>query len=158
VIPEDAMKPFVTVAVALAFLVGMASLSFAFETDFQDLNSFDKRLPAWKFGRGITNILGAPNEFFTAIANNSIKGAYEGAYAEGLPGYLGGSLNGAIAGTIEGIGKTLKRMTTGALEVLTFWKPEFGPTMDPTYSTRALNWGAQDYFDPSPFWYNGPPR
>jgi hypothetical protein len=158
VIPEDDMNRFATAAATLILIVGMACWSFAFETDFQDVNQFDTNLPGWKFGRGVANIVGGPNEFFTAVTNNAIKGAWQGAYSEGLPGYLGGSLNGGIAGVGPGIVNSLRRMTTGALEILTFWKPEYGPTMNPTYSTRALNWGAQDYFDPDPFWYNGPAR
>jgi hypothetical protein len=49
-------------------------------------------------------------------------------------------------------------MTTGAVEMLTFWKPEYGPTIDPTYGTRCKAWGEGDYFSPEPFWYTGPWR
>lgn len=65
-------------------------------------------------------------------------------------------MNGYIAGFSIGVVKGVKRMTTGAVEVLTFWKPEYGPTIDPTYGTRCKAFGDTDYFDPEPFWYRGP--
>ena len=152
------MKTFPATATALVLVIGICSWSFAYETDFDDLNRFERNLPAWKLGRGITNIASAPHEIIANMTNNAIKGAYKGAYDGGLFGYLAGSANGYIAGAVPGVISALRRMTTGALEILTFWKPEYGPTLDPEYGTRSLAWGEQDYFDPDPFWYNGPPR
>lgn len=157
-IPEDKMKKIVTIAMIALLVVGMGSWCLAYETDFDDLRRFDRNLPAWKFGRGITNIISAPAELFANMTNGAIQGQYWGAYDEGIQGSMAGSFNGFIAGIFPGIYKTVRRATTGALEVLTFWKPEYGPTIDPTYGTRCLAWPGQDYFDPDPFWYYGPPR
>ncbi|MBI4966135.1 MAG: hypothetical protein HY913_22840 [Desulfomonile tiedjei] len=152
------MKRIVTLAMALALTAAMGSWCLAYETDFDDLRRFDRNLPGWKLGRGIVNILGAPNELFSNITNGAIDGMYWGAYDEGFQGAVGGSLNGMIAGTFPGLSKMVRRMTTGALEVLTFWKPEYGPTVDPTYGTRCRAFPTSDYFDPDPYWYWGPPR
>ncbi len=153
------MKQVFTAAIALILVVGIGCCTFAYETDFDDLRRFDRNLPGWKLGRGITNMMSGPHELFTHVTNSAIKGAYYGAYDGGFHGHLSGSINGFIAGTRTGILSGLRRMTLGALEVLTFWKPEYGPTMDPTYGSRALAWGQQDYFDPgTPFWYNSIPR
>lgn len=155
-VQEDEMKRLFATAATLVLVMGMACWSFGFETDFDDLRRFDRNLPGWKLGRGVTNILAAPHEFFAHTTNNAINGAYTGAYYDGLQGYLAGSLNGFIAGIGPGIYSGLRRMSLGALEILTFWKPEYGPTMDPTYGTRNRAFGAQDYFNPNSFWYNGP--
>lgn len=152
------MKKIATIAMAVLVTLGIASWCLAYETDFDDLRRFDRSLPAWKFGRGIVNILGGPAEVFSNITNNAIDGAYNGAYDEGLQGAMSGSLNGAIAGTSSGLYKMVRRMTTGALEMITFWKPEYGPTLDPVYGTRCRAFPPQDYYDPDPWWYWGPPR
>jgi len=144
--------------VSVLFMITSVHTCFSFETDFDDLRRFDRSLPSWKLGRGIVNILGAPQEFFATVTNNAIKGNYNGAYEEGFYGSLAGSLNGYIGGTIPGINRMLRRFTTGMLEVATFWKPEYGPTMEPQYGTRCRAFGDQDYFDPDPFWYLGPSR
>ena len=157
-IPEDEMKAFATAAITVALVVGIGCGSFAYETDFDDLERFDRNLRGWKIGRGFVNILLGPYELFTNMTNNAIKGAYYGAYDGSLPGYVAGATNGYIAGIGPGMYKGLRRMTTGALEILTFWKPEYGPTVDPQWGTRDLTWPEQDYFDPDPFWYNGPER
>ncbi len=35
------------------------------------------------------------------------------------------------------------------MEILTFWKPEFGPTIEPLYGTRDKSFaGPQDFFRP----------
>ncbi len=90
------------------------------------------------------------------MTNNAIKGAYKGAYDGGFQGYVAGGTNGLIAGIVPGLVYGFRRMTTGALEILTFWKPEYGPTMDPEYGTRNLAFGNQDYFRSEPFWYDKP--
>ena len=64
-------------------------------------------------------------------------------------GYLAGAGNGFVAGTLSGLYLGVRRLTVGAMEILTFWKPEFGPTIEPLYGTRDKSMaGPQDYFDP----------
>ncbi|HMK34366.1 MAG TPA: hypothetical protein VK463_04810 [Desulfomonilaceae bacterium] len=152
------MKRFTTIITTAILLAATASLCFAFETDFDDLQRFDRTLPGWKLGRGVVNILGAPQELFANMTNNAINGNYYGAYDEGMYGSWAGAMNGYIAGMFPGVGRMLKRATTGMLEIATFWKPEYGPTMDPTYGTRCRAFGDEDYFNPNPFWYWGPSR
>jgi hypothetical protein len=147
---------FATVVVIL--LVSMVSWAIAFETDFDDLRAYDRSLPGWKLGRGLGNIISGPQEIFANATNGAIEGQYAGAYSEGLNGAMFGAANGFVAGFGVGVCKALRRTTLGFLEVLTFWKPEYGPTMDPQYGTRCKAWGTQDYFDPDPFWYWGPER
>jgi|WetSurMetagenome_2_1015567.scaffolds.fasta_scaffold584283_1 putative exosortase-associated protein (TIGR04073 family) len=150
------MKKLMTTAVAAVFVLGFACWSFGYETDFDDLHQFDRNLPGWKLGRGVVNILSAPHEFFANVTNNAIRGAHKGAYYDGLHGYVMGSLNGFIAGIGPGVSCGFRRMTTGALEILTFWKPEYGPTVDPEYGTHNRAFGDRDYYNPKNFWYNGP--
>jgi len=157
-IPEDEMKKIVTTALAVILTLGMGCWALAYETDFDDLHQFDRSLPAWKFGRGIVNMLSAPQELISNMTNAAINGAYNGAYDGALHGYVAGSVNGLIAGSFTGTQRMARRFTTGVLEVLTFWKPEYGPTMDPTYGTRDRSFPDFDYFNPEPFWYVGPPR
>ncbi len=152
------MKTVLKIACALIISLVLAIPVCAYETDFDDLREFNRDLPGWKLGRGFVNMLSGPHEFTTHIANNSIQGAYNGSYDGGFQGYLAGSANGLIAGIWPGLKHGVRRMTVGALEMITFWSPEYGPTMDPTYGTRNMAFGEQDYFDPNPFWYNGPPR
>lgn len=152
------MKKFSAIAIIALVMATMAATSFAYETDFDDLRRFDRNLPSWKLGRGFVNILNGPSELFAAMTNNAIDGNYYGAYDEGIMGAMSGGLNGAIAGVLPGVYNMVRRMTTGTLEILTFWKPEYGPTVDPTWATRCRAWPEQDYFDPNPFWYSGPPR
>jgi putative exosortase-associated protein (TIGR04073 family) len=152
------MKTVVAAATALILALGTAWCAFAYETDFDDLRQFDRCLPAWKLGRGFVNLVSGPYELVTHMTNNAINGSYDGAYDGGLQGSLAGGANGAIAGVIPGMYHALKRTTVGALEILTFWKPEYGPTMEPIYGTRNKAFGEQDYFDPDPFWYLGPSR
>lgn len=150
------MKNLWALGLAVLLVVVTGGMALAYETDFDDLNRFDRSLPAWKLGRGVVNFFSGPYEFFTNIANSSIDGAYYGAYDGGLQGSLAGSANGAIAGSIAGTTLAAKRMTVGLLEILTFWKPEYGPTMDPEYGTRFR--GEPFFFQENPFWYAGPPR
>ena len=82
------MKKFVLIATAAILMASLASLSFAYETDFDDLNRFDRTLPGWKLGRGIVNILGAPQELFANMTNNAINGSYSGTYDEGINGSI----------------------------------------------------------------------
>jgi hypothetical protein len=146
-------------ALTLLLTLMMLTSSWSFESDFDDLNRFDQSLPAWKFGRGVVNLISLPNELFTNMTNESIKGAYVGAQDGALTGYFAGSANGMIAGTAIGLYKGVKRMTVGAIEMLTFWKPEFGPTMEPLYGTRNASFsGPDDYYSLQPWWYNGPDR
>ena len=152
------MKTPIIAIVALIVVMGLAGFAHAFETDFDDINQFDRNLMWWKFGRGVTNVLSGPYELFTEMGNNAIHGAYVGAYDGSLQGYMAGSANGYIAGFFSGMYKGLRRMTTGALEIVTFWKPEYGPTLDPLYGTRDEAMGYHDFFKPEPFWYNGPAR
>ncbi len=150
------MKTTVSAIIVLFLALGIGSHCLAYETDFTDIQEFDRSLPFWKFGRGVTNILSGPHELLTHMTNNAIKGAYKGAYDGGLQGYVAGGTNGFIAGIVPGLVYGFRRMTTGALEILTFWKPEYGPTMDPEYGTRNLAFGTQDYFQSEPFWYDKP--
>lgn len=152
------MKKFVIISIAAILTVALTCSCFAFETDFDDIQRFDRNLPGWKLGRGIVNVLGAPQELFANWTNNAINGHYYGAYDQGLYGSMAGALNGFIAGTFPGVTRMLKRAGTGMLEIATFWKPEYGPTMDPTWGTRCRAFGEQDYFDPHPYWYLGPDR
>ena len=115
-------------------------------------------MPFWKLGRGVVNLLSLPHELLTNMANESIKGGRQGAYEGAWPGYMAGSFNGALAGIAIGIKKGFQRMTRGGLEIITFWKPEYGPTLDPTWGTRSMQFGQQDFFDPEPFWDYGPSR
>lgn len=150
------MKKFFTTAMAAILVLGIGCWSFAYETDFDDLHQLDRNLPTWKFGRGIVNMLSFPHEVLANATNGAIQGAQTGSYYDGLYGYMAGSLNGFIAGTGAGVMKGLRRVTTGALEVLTFWKPEYGPTVDPLYGTHNQAFTYRDYYNPDNFWYNGP--
>jgi putative exosortase-associated protein (TIGR04073 family) len=152
------MMKHIHIAIIVLAMVSFGSMCLAYETDFDDLKRFDRNLPAWKLGRGFVNILSLPEEIFANMTNNAINGSYNGAYSEGLHGSVAGALNGYIAGIIPGVCKGVRRMTTGMLEILTFWKPEYGPTIDPQYGTRCKAFGEQDYFNPQPFWYWGPDR
>lgn len=152
------MRRFAILALTTLLLVSLAGWSCAQETDFDDLRRHDRNLPGWKLGRGLTNLVSGPHELLTNMINGAIKGAYWGSYSEGVHGYLAGSANGIVGGFFPGVKKAMRRTTLGALEILTFWKPEYGPTMDPEYGTRGKQWGMQDYFDPDPWWYNGPAR
>jgi putative exosortase-associated protein (TIGR04073 family) len=152
------MRRFLISTLAIVLVVGMGCWSFAYETDFDDLQNFDRSLPAWKFGRGIVNMISGPHEVAAHASNAAINGAYNGAYESGFYGQFAGGLNGLIAGTFTGLVAGVRRTALGVLEVATFWKPEYGPTMDPEYGTRCRAFGDQDYFDPDPFWYTGPPR
>jgi hypothetical protein len=150
------MKNLSIALLATILMLGTVCLSFAYETDFDDLRHFDRTLPAWKFGRGVVNVLSAPYEIVATMTNASADGAYYGAYDGGFQGYLAGSTNGLIAGSIEGTQRFAKRLTTGFLEILTFWKPEYGPTLDPIWGTRNRADGS--FFESEPYWYIGPPR
>lgn len=150
------MKRFLLTVFVVILVMGMGCFAFAFETDFDDLKRYDRSLPAWKFGRGVVNFISAPVDIIATATNSAIDGAYYGAYDGALQGYIAGSTNGLIAGSITGTYKAAKRATTGLLEILTFWKPEYGPTVDPLYGTR--NRADGHFFDPLPFWYVGPPR
>jgi putative exosortase-associated protein (TIGR04073 family) len=150
------MKKFFITAMAAILIMGIGCWSFAYETDFDDLNQANRNLPSWKFGRGIVNMLSFPHELLSNVANGAIQGAKTGAYYDGLYGYMAGSLNGFIAGTSAGVYQGMRRVTTGALEVLTFWKPEYGPTIDPLYGTHNQAFTHRDYNNPENYWYNGP--
>jgi hypothetical protein len=150
------MKRFFITATAAILILGIGCWSFAYETDFDDLQRLDRNLPSWKFGRGIVNILSFPHELISNMTNGAIQGAYTGSYYDGLYGYVAGSLNGFIAGTGSGVYCGMRRVTTGMLEVLTFWKPEYGPTIDPLYGTHNQAFTSRDYYNPDNFWYNGP--
>ncbi|MFH1114149.1 MAG: hypothetical protein V1792_09535 [Pseudomonadota bacterium] len=150
------MKNLSITLLALILVLGTGCLSFAFETDFDDLRRFDRTLPAWKLGRGVVNVLSAPYEVIATMTNTSADGGAYGAYDGGLQGYLAGSTNGLIAGSIDGTYRAAKRLTTGLLEIVTFWKPEYGPTLDPVWGTRNRADGS--FFEAEPFWYVGPTR
>lgn len=150
------MRKFMTLTLAIVLVLGIGCWAFAYETDFDDLTRFDKDLPWWKFGRGVVNILSFPHELLTNMTNNAIEGARTGAYYDGLYGYMAGSFNGFVAGIVPGMTSGVRRMTTGALEILTFWKPEYGPTIDPLYGTHNKSFGAGDYYNENNFWYYGP--
>jgi hypothetical protein len=155
-VQEDEMKKLVTTAMAAVLVLGVACWCFGYETDFDDLRQFDRSLPCWKLGRGVVNILSAPRELYINMLDNAMKGADNGAYYGGLHGYVMGSLNGFIAGIGPGLACSMKRLTTGALEILTFWKPEYGPTIDPQYGTHNRSFGDRDYYNPNNFWYYDP--
>ncbi len=139
-------------------VLSLGGLSIAYETDFDDLRRFDRNLPTWKLGRGVTNLLSLPQEVIANMTNNAINGSYNGSYEEGLWGSVAGATNGYVAGFFPGVIKGLRRMTTGVVEILTFWKPEYGPTIDPQYGTRCKAFGQEDFYNPHPFWYWGPDR
>ena len=150
------MKRTLTATIAVTLMLVITCLSFAYETDFDDLKRFDRSLPGWKLGRGVVNIISAPYEIYANITDAMLEGAYVGAYDGALQGYLAGSGNGFIAGATTGLYLGVRRLTVGAMEILTFWKPEFGPTIEPLYGTRDKSFGGpQDFFDPDPWWFNG---
>ena len=95
------MKRFLISAVAMVLVAGMGCWSFAYETDFDDLNAFDRSLPAWKLGRGLVNMVSGPHEIAAHVANATINGGYNGAYESGWWGHIAGSVNGMIAGTLD---------------------------------------------------------
>ena len=148
------MKQLRVAVLAVILVMGTGYVALAFETDFDDLRRYDRSLPAWKLGRGVVNLLSAPVDLIAEMTNSAIDGSYYGAYDGGLQGYLAGSTNGIIAGSITGTFKAAKRATTGLLEMFTFWKPEYGPTVEPLYGTR--NRADGHFFDKDPFWYIGP--
>ncbi len=157
--PEDVMRKAMTASIAVVLVLLITCLSFAFETDFDDLKRFDRSLPSWKLGRGVVNVVSGPYELYANIVDSMINGSYVGAYDGALQGYLAGAGNGFIAGAVNGIYLGVRRTAVGAMEILTFWKPEFGPTIEPLYGTRDKSFaGPQDYFDPDPWWFNGPMR
>ncbi len=84
------MKKFFITATAAILILGIGCWSFAYETDFDDLQQFDRNLPSWKFGRGIVNILSFPHELIANMTNSAIQGAYTGSYYDGLYGYVRG--------------------------------------------------------------------
>jgi len=146
-------------AAAVILTLAIACSSFAYETDFDDLKRFDRNLPAWKLGRGVVNVLSGPYEIISNMTNEAINGAYIGAYDGALQGYLAGVGNGIVTGAVTGLYLGVRRTTVGAMEMLTFWKPEFGPTIEPLYGTRERVYDAPgDYYSPDPWWYNGPQR
>lgn len=149
------MKALVTIGLAFVLVVSVAGMACAYETDFDDLYRTDRHLPSWKLGRGVMNLIALPHELFNHMINYSIVGAREGAADGALQGYWAGAINGYISGFFPGLYAGLKRMTTGALEILTFWKPEYGPTIEPIYGSRSKTFGPQDYGENS-FWYFGP--
>jgi hypothetical protein len=155
-IPEDVRMSILKIALAAVLVAVVGGKALAFETDFDDLKHFDRSLPAWKLGRGVVDVLSGPHELFAHMTNAAIDGGYYGAYDDGLQGFMAGSANGFIAGSLTGAVAMAKRMTTGLLEIVTFWKPEYGPTLDPEYGTRCQ--ADPHYFDPEPFWYLGPER
>ncbi len=150
------MKTLTVCAIAAMLICAMGVSAMAYDTEFEDVHEFDRSLPWWKLGRGFSNVLAGPHELWTSMTNEAIKGARKGSYKGGLHGYMSGSLNGYIAGFFPGLYKGVRRMTTGVLEMATFWKPEYGPTIDPEYGTRLKSWGSQDYFEEPSYWYGGP--
>lgn len=155
---EEKMKKLLAMVTALVLIVGVGGSALAYESDFDDIHKTNRDLPFWKLGRGVVNLFGLPHELVTNMTNESIKGGRQGAYEGSWPGFMAGSLNGALAGMAIGIKKGLERMTRGGLEILTFWKPEYGPTIEPTWGTRSMQFGQQDFYESEPFWDTGPPK
>jgi hypothetical protein len=158
IVTAEKMNKFSIMLLVTILALCVGCLAFANETDFDDLQKFNRNLPGWKFARGMTNILTGPHELFAHMTNNAINGAYNGAYGGGFHGYIAGSVNGYLAGTGAGLYHMVKRMSLGCLDILTFWKPEYGPTTDQPFGTRSRAFENQDYFDKIPFWYIGPSR
>lgn len=150
------MKKLLALVTALVLILGIGSISLAYESDFDDIHQADRNLAFWKLGRGVMNVFALPHELLTNMTNEAIKGGRQGAYEGAWPGYIAGSFNGAIAGACMGFKKGFERLTRGGLEILTFWKPEYGPTIDPAFGTRAIQFGQQDFFEDEPFWDYGP--
>ncbi|MDQ1240528.1 MAG: hypothetical protein QG577_2714 [Thermodesulfobacteriota bacterium] len=142
----------------LGILVLGGSDALAGEVEFDHLGRVDVCLPSWKFSRGLNNVLGGPHELVTYMTNYAIQGSYNGAYENGFYGYVSGATTGYVAGIFPGLYHMVKRMSSGCLEILTFWRPEYGPVTGPTYGVRGLASGSTDYFNKDPFWYVGPTR
>lgn len=128
------------------------------ETDFDRLITTDKRVPAWKLGRAATDILCGPNELFAYMTDYAVLGSYSGAYSGGFYGSVSGALAGYVAGFFPGLYHMVKRMSTGCLDMVTFWRPDVRPIHRSTNVLRGLGSGPSDYFDKEPYWYFGPPR
>ncbi len=146
--------------VAVLFLCSLANAAGAgnSETEFDQLIPGNIQLPSWKLGRAATDVLGGPNELFSYMTHYAILGSYKGAYHEGFYGSVSGALSGYVAGFFPGLYHMVKRMSSGCLDMLTFWRPDTRPVEISNHALKRLGSGPSDYFDKEPFWYMGPPR
>jgi len=142
----------------IGIMVVGGSEVFCGEVEFDHLGRVEANLPSWKFSRGLNNVLGGPHELVTYMTNYATLGSYHGAFENGFYGYVSGAMTGYAAGFFPGLYHMVKRMSSGCLDMLTFWRPEYGPVHGPTYGLRGLASGSTDYFQKDPFWYFGPTR
>ena len=102
--------------VSLAILTGLAGAAFA---DIQDPPGNDFG-PTRKLGRGISNLVIAPTEFFTTV--NQIN-------------QTEGNSAGASYGVWKGAGRVAARQFVGLFEILTFpfpiWRNSYYPILPP---------------------------
>lgn len=101
---------------SLAAVAGLASGAFA---DIQDPPSNDYG-PTRKLGRGVTNLVFAPTEFFVTV--NEVN-------------QLEGNSAGAGYGVWRGLGRSASRHIAGLIEILTFpfpiWRDSYYPILPP---------------------------
>jgi len=128
------------------------------ETEFDQLIPTNRVLPSWKLGRAATDVLGGPHELFAYMTNYAALGSYNGAYHDGFYGSVSGAVAGYVAGFFPGLYHMVKRMSTGCLDMVTFWRPDVRPINRPTHALRGLGSETSDYFDKDPYWYIGPQR
>src|SRR5256886_13928625 len=105
---------------SLTAIAGLASIAFA---DIQDPPSNDYG-PTRKLGRGISNFVIAPTEFFVTVNQvNQTEGNSAGA------GY----------GVWRGLGRAGARHVAGLIEILTFpfpiWRESYYPILPPIFLT-----------------------
>ncbi|HEX4707882.1 MAG TPA: exosortase system-associated protein, TIGR04073 family [Candidatus Udaeobacter sp.] len=102
--------------VSLAIFTGLASAAFA---DIQDPPSNDYG-PTRKLGRGISNLVIAPTEFFVTV--NQVN-------------QTEGNSAGASYGVVRGLGRSATRHVAGLIEILTFpfpiWRDSYYPILPP---------------------------
>ena len=105
---------------SLAAVAGLVSGAFA---DIQDPPSNDYG-PTRKLGRGVTNFVFAPTEFFVTV--NEVN-------------QLEGNSAGAGYGVWRGLGRSATRGISGLIEILTFpfpiWRESYYPFCRPTFLT-----------------------
>ena len=101
---------------SLAAVAGLVSGAFA---DIQDPPSNDYG-PTRKLGRGVTNFVFAPTEFFVTV--NEVN-------------QLEGNSAGAGYGVWRGLGRSATRGISGLIEILTFpfpiWRESYYPILPP---------------------------
>ena len=103
-------------SLVLAVVAGLASVVFA---DIQDPPSNDYG-PTRKLGRGVSNFVWAPTEFFVTV--NQVN-------------QTEGNSAGASYGVVRGLGRRAARHVAGLIEILTFpfpiWRGSYYPILPP---------------------------